>query len=131
MGYVDRMIILLEPDCARRDEVVAAVVLTASRFDAITAKPYDFTGARHSFTEVHLLGSAAGVPTSVFEELPGVARVIRVSARYRLIGRHDARTETVGFSYNGVRFDEASVLVFAGLCAVDSPESSASRPVTG
>jgi len=69
------------------------------------------------------VGPTAGVPTAAFESLPGVSRVVRVSTRYRLIGRHDPRTETVGFTYNGVRFDDAAVLVFAGLCAVDSPES--------
>ncbi len=73
-------------------------------------------------TELHLIGPTAAVPTDVFEELPGVVRVVRVSAKYRLVGRHDPRFATVGFNYNGVAFDERQVHVFAGLCAVDTPE---------
>jgi 3-deoxy-7-phosphoheptulonate synthase len=45
---------------------------------------------------------------------------VRVSAKYRLIGRHDASTRTAGFTYNGIHFDDDSVHVFAGLCAVDT-----------
>jgi 3-deoxy-7-phosphoheptulonate synthase len=117
------MIIMLEPDRDPSEEVVAAVLKVASRYPGISARPYEFTGTKHTFTEVHLIGSTASVPTSVFEELPGVMRVVRVSAKYRLIGRHDLRSETVGFTYNGVRFDDSTLNVFAGLCAVDGPES--------
>jgi 3-deoxy-7-phosphoheptulonate synthase len=63
------------------------------------------------------------VPVEPFEAIAGVLRVVRVSTKYRLIGRHDGGTASVGFTYNGVRFDDASVNVFAGLCAVDSRES--------
>jgi len=44
-----------------------------------------------------------------------------VSAKYRLIGRHDPAHETVGFEHNGVHIDESTVHIFAGLCAVDTP----------
>jgi len=48
--------------------------------------------------------------------------VLRVSTRYRLIGRHGDRRGAPGFTYNGVTIAETSVQVFAGLCAVDTPE---------
>lgn len=120
---VAAMIIMLEPDTASRAEIVRAVVEVAGHYSGVTAKTYDFAGAEHSFTEVHLLGPTSTIPVEAFEGLPGVMRVVRVSAKYRLIGRHDPRTATVGFSYNGVRFDERSVNVFAGLCAVDNPHN--------
>jgi 3-deoxy-7-phosphoheptulonate synthase len=64
----------------------------------------------------------AAVPTDAFEHLPGVLRVVRVSTRYRLIGRHDDQVETAGFDYHGVRFDDRTLNVLAGLCAVDTRE---------
>src|SRR5687767_10068112 len=105
------MIIMLQPDAEPRDDVLKAVLDLASRYSGITARPYHFTGLKHSFTEVHLIGQTAGVPSDVFEALPGVLRVVRVSARYRLIGRHDPRTETAGFTYNGVRIDDRTMHV--------------------
>jgi 3-deoxy-7-phosphoheptulonate synthase len=115
------MIIMIQPDAERESDIVRTVTELASRYPGITARPYQFTGSKHSFTEVHLIGSTAAVPTEPFEALPGVLRVVRVSTKYRLIGRHDA-FETTGFTYNGVRFDDHQVHVFAGLCAVDTRE---------
>jgi 3-deoxy-7-phosphoheptulonate synthase len=51
-----------------------------------------------------------------------VRRVVRVSAKYRVIGRHDPAHGTVGFEHNGVRVGDGEVHVFAGLCAVDTRE---------
>lgn len=114
------MIIMLQPDALDRSGVIRSVVQLAARYPGITARPYDFTGSKHSFTEVHLIGSTTSIPVEPFEALPGVLRVVRVSTRYRLIGRHDDRTEVAGFTYNGVRFDDRQVHVVAGLCAVDT-----------
>jgi 3-deoxy-7-phosphoheptulonate synthase len=116
------MIIMLQPDTADRDEAVQAIVQVAERYPGISARAFHFKGAKHEFTEVHLIGSTATVPIEAFEGLRGVMRVVRVSTKYRLIGRHDPRSEIVGFTYNGVRFDEKTVHVFAGLCAVDTKE---------
>jgi 3-deoxy-7-phosphoheptulonate synthase len=94
----------------------------ASRYDGVTTRTHVFQGVAQSVTEIHLLGPTGTVPTEPFENLPGVLRAVRVSSRYRLIGRHGSAPETVGFTYNGVRFDEHSVNIFAGLCAVDTRE---------
>jgi 3-deoxy-7-phosphoheptulonate synthase len=114
------MIILFDPEV--REEAVAHVEERARAFPGITPRRYVYSGADHTVTELHLIGPTAAVPTDVFEELPGVVRVVRVSAKYRLVGRHDPRFATVGFTYNGVAFDERQVHVFAGLCAVDTPD---------
>ncbi len=116
------MIVILEPDLENQSATVAAVRSIAARYPGVAVKPYEFRGTTHRFAEVHLLGSTAGVPTEPFESLPGVRQVVRVSAKYRLIGRHDPTHETVGFEHNGVRVGDGMVHVFAGLCAVDTRE---------
>ena len=115
------MIVILEPDLTDQRAVIDAVRAAAARYPGVAVKPYEFAGTTHRFSEVHLIGSTAAVPTAPFEQLPGVRQVVRVSAKYRLIGRHDGARETVGFEHNGVRIDDRTVHVFAGLCAVDTP----------
>ncbi len=116
------MIVILEPDLSDQGAAVAAVRAVAARYPGVTVKPYEFRGVRHRFAEVHLLGSTANVPAAPFESLPGVRQVVRVSAKYRVIGRHDPAHETVGFEHNGVRVGDGDLHVFAGLCAVDTRE---------
>jgi len=115
------MIILLEPDSG--DDVVAAVLDHASLYPGIQTRKHVIRGAEHTVSEVYLLGDTKSIPTEGFEQIHGVRRVVRVAAKYRIIGRHGAATESVGFTYNGVRFDEREVLLFAGLCAVDTREN--------
>ncbi len=117
------MIIILEPDLEDLRATVDAVRAVAERYPGVTVKPYEFKGTTHRFTEVHLVGSTGAVPAAPFEGLPGVRQVVRVSAKYRLIGRHDPAHATVGFDANGVRIDESEVHLFAGLCAVDTPSN--------
>jgi 3-deoxy-7-phosphoheptulonate synthase len=117
------MVIILEPDSP--ESVLQHVVHTAEALPGITARTHTIRGASHTVTEVYLLGSTSTVPTSLFETLPGVARVVRISVKYKLIGRHGGHTGERPFTYNGVTFDERRVHLFAGLCAVDSRQSVA------
>ncbi len=119
------MVIVLEPDYPKRKETVRAVETLAKRFSGVRTKLYDFSGKAHAFTEIHLIGRTEAISTQEFEGIDGVLRVVRVSSRYRLIGRHDAATGTAGFEFNGVRFDDKTLNIFPGLCAVDSRESVA------
>lgn len=104
------------------EEAVEAVLSVTARFSDVTPKRYAFQGSGGSVTEVHLVGDTQKVPESAFSGLPAVRRVVRVSDKYRLIGRHGQADEEVGFEYNGVRFDERDMHIFAGLCAVDTKE---------
>jgi 3-deoxy-7-phosphoheptulonate synthase len=113
------MIITFEPDAP--DSAIESVLRLAERYEGITTRRHEFRGAAASITEIHLIGQTRSVPTEPFEAVPGVLKAIRVSVKYRLIGRH-SNEETPGFEYNGVRFDERSVKLFAGLCAVDTPK---------
>jgi len=102
---------------------IAMVMETAGRFENIEPRKYIFEGVTGSFCEVHLIGNTSRIAEEQFEVLPGVQRVIRVSSKYRVIGRHGQDEADVGFQYNGLAFDESRVHVLAGLCAVDSRES--------
>jgi 3-deoxy-7-phosphoheptulonate synthase len=115
------MIILLEPDSG--DEVLASVLRHAAKYPGIQTLKHVIRGAAHTVSEVHLLGDTKSIPTEGFEQIQGVRRVVRVAAKYRIIGRHGVAAESVGFEYNGVRFDEKQVHLFAGLCAVDTLQS--------
>ncbi len=114
------MVIILEPGAS--PSVVELVEHMASRYPGITARHHVFRGAGQDLVEIHLVGSTANVPTDVFESIQGVRRVVRVSRKYRIIGRHNEDDRQEGFDYNGVRFDDRTVHVFAGLCAVDTKE---------
>ncbi len=113
------MIITLEPDASK--STLDAITRQLERYPGVESKLYEFTGATTTIREVHLIGQTRAIPTEGFEVLPGVRAVSRVSAKYRLIGRHrDAQTHS--FEYNGVRFGGDEVQLMAGLCAVDTPE---------
>jgi 3-deoxy-7-phosphoheptulonate synthase len=114
------MVITLEPGAS--PSVVDAVERMATRFPGVTPRTHHFEGVGQRLVEVHLLGHTHEVPTELFERLPGVLRVIRVSLKYRLIGRHAEDGSPVGFDYNGLRFDDRTLQILAGPCAVDSPE---------
>jgi 3-deoxy-7-phosphoheptulonate synthase len=117
------MIIVLQPDLEDPAGVVRQVEAIVARHRNVGLRPYQFAGDAHQFTELHVIGATAEIPTEPFEDVAGVLRVIRVSARYRLIGRHDKSTPTAEFTYNGVTFGDRQVHVFAGLCAVDNPRN--------
>lgn len=113
------MIVTLESSADPK--TLEAVVRLAERHEGVTAKVYTFPGENETITEVHLLGTTQTVATKPFEEVAGVRSVVRVSQKYRLLGRHGGMG-THAFTYNGVRFDDEQVHVFAGLCAVDTRE---------
>ncbi len=113
------MVITLEPGIGQH--VVDEVCRIAARLDGVEPRIHRFEGATSTVTEVHLVGHTERIPPEVFEGIPGVRGVVRVSSTYRLIGRH-GEGESVGFEYNGVRFGDDELLIFAGLCAVDTRE---------
>lgn len=115
------MIIILKPDVAPDGPEIQELLAHAKRYANVTAKIHSYRGETHILTEVHLIGETKVVPTEPFSEHPYVVRVVRVSEKYRLLGRHDGQVEAVGFEYRGVRFAQDTFNVFPGLCAVDEP----------
>ena len=79
-------------------------------------------GAEQTLTEIYLVGSTKQLDIEDMQNLPCVERVVRVSEEYRILGRHKDDPRPAYFDYNGVRFGQDTLNVFAGLCAVDNAE---------
>ncbi len=79
-------------------------------------------GDMQTLTEIYLIGNTKALNKEDVASLPGVDRVVRISEDYRIIGRHKDGQRAIGFEYNGITFNQDSLHVFAGLCAVDTPE---------
>jgi 3-deoxy-7-phosphoheptulonate synthase len=79
-------------------------------------------GAEQTLTEVYLIGNTKALDIEDMQNLPCVERVVRVSEEYRILGRHKDDKRPTHFEYNGVRFGQDTLNVFAGLCAVDTRE---------
>ena len=71
---------------------------------------------------MYLIGDTASVSMDDISNLPAVERVVRISEEYRVLGRHKDDNRPTWFDYNGVRFGQDNLNVFAGLCAVNTPE---------
>eukprot|EP00164_Ancoracysta_twista_P009189 GFYU01013526.1.p1 GENE.GFYU01013526.1~~GFYU01013526.1.p1 ORF type:complete len:367 (+),score=122.84 GFYU01013526.1:121-1221(+) len=115
------MIITLEPDAPQ--EAVDRIVAMAERYKGVSTRVNNYVGDLHTVTEILLIGDTSKVTIEPFESFPEVKRAVRVQAKYKLIGRHGAKTGEVGFEYNGVKFTDQTVTLMPGLCAVDSAES--------
>ncbi len=70
-------------------------------------------------TAIGVTGNRGPVEPGAFENLPGVAEVIPVSAPYKLVSRESKRENTV-VSVGGAPVGGAAVVVIAGPCAVES-----------
>lgn len=116
------MIVMLKANAPK--DTVDFVAEQAARFEGITPKIHRFDAGDAVLYEVHLVGDTSKVPEQLFQDLPAVRGVVRVSSKYRVVGRHGRADTGVGFTYNGVRFDESEVVLCAGLCAVDTPAST-------
>ena len=70
-------------------------------------------------TAIGVTGNRGSVESASFENLPGVAEVIPVTAAYKLVSREAKREDTV-VSVGGVPVGGPRVAVVAGPCAVES-----------
>jgi 3-deoxy-7-phosphoheptulonate synthase len=118
------MILVLEPNT--RPESLDYRMLTAQleRLSNITFRVHREVGTEVTLTEIYLIGNTAELTVEQMQVLPCVAKVVRVSEPYRVLGRHQQGDDRPSsFEYSGVRFGQDTLHVFAGLCAVDSRES--------
>jgi 3-deoxy-7-phosphoheptulonate synthase len=116
------MIVILEPDTSPDSANGRMVLEYLATKPWITPRIHEVVGTQQTLSEIYLVGDTSTLDKAEIEALPGVERVVRVSREYRVIGRHSGDTRSYGFTYNGVRFDQNSLHVFAGLCAVDTPD---------
>ena len=118
------MILVLEPNT--RPEGLDYRMLTGQleRLPNVTFRVHREVGTEVTLTEIYLIGNTGALTVEQMQVLPCVAKVVRVSEPYRVLGRHKQGDDRASsFEYNGVRFGQDSLNVFAGLCAVDSRES--------
>ena len=118
------MILVLEPNTQPGGADYRALASQLERLPNIQFRVHREVGSEVTLTEIYLIGNTAALTVEQMQVLPCVQKVVRVSEAYRVLGRHkqgDDRPSS--FEYNGVRFGQDSLNVFAGLCAVDSRES--------
>lgn len=115
------MIVILDPQLGRDSPETAAILDYLRAAPGITPKIHRVTGARQVLTEIYLVGDTSILDRAEIEALSGVSRVVKVSRAYAVLGRHAGDSRSYGFDYNGVTFDQDSLHIFAGLCAVDTP----------
>src|SRR6266545_4855257 len=105
---------LIVMDSAASAEDVRRVVETV---ESLGLQAHAIPGAQR--TAIGITGNRGSVETGAFENLPGVAEVIPVSAPYKLVSREAKRENTV-VSIGGVAVGGPQVAVIAGPCAVES-----------
>ncbi|MCC6998719.1 MAG: 3-deoxy-7-phosphoheptulonate synthase [Deltaproteobacteria bacterium] len=115
------MIIVMKADVGEGSAEIPRIIERAHSFPGITTQVHRIQGQTRGLTEIYLLGATGVVPAEVFEEFESVEKVVRVTQKFRAIGRHDA-LEAASFEYRGVRIAQDTLHVFPGLCAVDTRE---------
>jgi 3-deoxy-7-phosphoheptulonate synthase len=116
------MIVILKTGIGDQDHDYQSLMSYLAAKPGIEVRKHTERGTQETITELYLIGDTAGLDAEEIAGEPAVERVVRVSDRFRLLGRHKGQVEPAGFEYNGVRFDQDDYHLFAGLCAVDTPE---------
>jgi 3-deoxy-7-phosphoheptulonate synthase len=117
------MILILKPNIDIEAVEYKRLVEHLSTLQNIQLRVHRVQGLEQSLTEFHLIGNTAALSLEDMKNLPGVEHAVRVSEEYRILGRHKVDSRPNYFDYQGLRFGQDTLHVFAGLCAVDSPES--------
>ena len=114
------MILILTPNIEPESDAYKQLMERISRLPNIQSRVHRVQGSEQSVTEVYLIGNTSSISVEDMKELPGVERVVRVSEEYRVLGRHHDDHRPSHFEYQGLRFAQDTLHVFAGLCAVDT-----------
>jgi 3-deoxy-7-phosphoheptulonate synthase len=118
------MILVLEPNTDPESVNYRMLTGQLERLSNIDFRVHREVGTEVTLTEIYLIGNTGALTVEQMQVLPCVAKVVRVSEPYRVLGRHQQGDDRPSsFEYNGVRFGQDNLNVFAGLCAVDSRES--------
>ncbi len=117
------MILLLEPNTDPSSIEYNILIEQLTRLPGVTHRVHREIGTEITITEIYLIGNTGALSLEEMSAMPCVERVVRVSEAYRVLGRHKHGDDRAAhFEYNGVRFGQDTLHVFAGLCAVDVPE---------
>lgn len=116
------MIIIMQSHVTEKSTEFSELQNFIANLPRIQMRIHEEKGSQQTLTEVYLIGDTAALDKEDIAQLPGVERVVRISREYRVLGRHHDDQRPCHFEYNGVRFAQDNLNVFAGLCAVDTPE---------
>lgn len=116
------MILILEENVDQSGPDFRQLMEHLNSLPNIRTRLHQVKGTERVVTEVYLIGSTLQLSVDDMMALPCVERVVRVSEPYRVLGRHKDDNRSSHFEYNGMRFGQDTLHVFAGLCAVDTPE---------
>lgn len=116
------MILILKPNTETEGEAYTRLQAALARLPGIATRVHQVIGEEQTLTEIYLIGNTGALSTAEMGKLPCVDKVVRVSEEYRILGRHQHDDRPSFFEYNGVRFGQDNLNIFAGLCAVDTPE---------
>jgi len=118
------MIIFFKQEINSNSKEIENIQLYLDKFTKLKLKFVEMQGESRPMFELHLIGPTHDIPIDIIETFPGVERAIRVSSKYRQIGRHKQDLAPIGFTYNGLKFDQETLHIFAGPCAVDTKENT-------
>jgi 3-deoxy-7-phosphoheptulonate synthase len=116
------MLVILHPNIDESSSSFQATWTYLKNLPQIRLQKHEVQGRQQKLTEIYLIGDTKRLSLDTIAALPGVERAVRISEEYRILGRHQDDHRAVGFDYNGTRFDQDTLIVFAGLCAVDHRE---------
>jgi 3-deoxy-7-phosphoheptulonate synthase len=114
------MLLILHPNIDPGSDEYLQTLQFLQQLPDIEVRTHVVQGQQQQLTEIYLLGKTKTLDQETIEALPAVERVIRISEEYRILGRHKDDQRLTGFNYQGLRFDQNTLHVFAGLCAVDN-----------
>lgn len=117
------MILILKSNIDTESVEYEQLTSHLSRLANIELRIHRERGVEQTLTEIYLIGNTAALSVEEMRSLPGVENVVRVSEEYRILGRHKDDHRSSHFDYQGVRFGQDTLHVFAGLCAVDTPSN--------
>jgi len=103
----------------RQDAQAAEIEGVVRAIEARGFKAHPIPGAQR--TAIGVTGNKGALEAPVFEGLPGVLEVIRVSHAYKLVSR-EVKPEATVVDIGGVRIGGPELVIVAGPCAVESLE---------
>ena len=116
------MILILSENTDPQTPEYLQLMESLGRLPNIQPRVHRIQGTERALTEVYLLGDTKALSIEDMKSLPCVERVIRVSEEFRVLGRHKGDDRQTHFDYQGLRFGQDTLHLFAGLCAVDTRE---------
>src|SRR4030067_255531 len=116
------MILILSSNAGERAQEDQQLLAHLATLQGIQTRVQVERGSEQALTQIYLIGNTKALDIEDMQSLPCVERVVRVSEEYRILGRHKDEQRPTHFDYNGVRFGQDTLHVFAGLCAVDNRE---------